>query len=158
MRLYVIRHAKAKHDSGPDRERPLRKRGVRQCDHLAQCLAESDEPPELIVTSPYVRARDTADRIAAAIDCDVTEDTSLEVDEPVSDVLDLIAGLGQHASIALVGHNPQLEYLVAVLVRGPGGEPPRVRTGEAVVLDVDPENLLGRATPVDTWRFEEKSE
>lgn len=136
MVLYVIRHGKAEPhaQSGLDRDRPLHERGLRQAMYLGRTLAACDEPPARILSSPFIRTRDTARTIALALDLPLTFDARLEVDEPIGPVLELIASLGASRAIAIVGHNPQVEYLLAFLLPNEDAPPRRVRTGEAFAL------------------------
>jgi phosphohistidine phosphatase len=64
MRVYVCRHAKAA-DGEPDELRELTPRGIEQARVLGARLAELTEPPTLVLTSPLVRARQTAAEIPA---------------------------------------------------------------------------------------------
>lgn len=153
MILYVIRHGKAEPDSpsGLDRDRPLRERGLRQARFLGETLAACDEPPRRIVSSPFVRARDTALAIAGVLALEVEFDTRLEVDEPVGPVLELIKACMASSAVAIVGHNPQLERLISFLLNGPGSVV--VRTGEAFALSLDaPERAS--ATLIGSWRLD----
>jgi 8-oxo-dGTP diphosphatase len=64
--IYVVRHGKAGDRSrweGPDDLRPLSKAGRRQADGLVDRLA--DAPIERVVSSPYVRCRQTVEPLAA---------------------------------------------------------------------------------------------
>ena len=154
MRLYVIRHGKAERDSasGLDFDRKLRERGEQQAAYLAAELREAEIPPERIVTSPYVRAFETARPIAHALDLDLITDERLEVGEPVSPVLELME---EHAEsgLVIVGHNPQLEILLSAMLGGLTSPHIRVRTGEAHVVDVDGEVEPGAGVLVDVWRM-----
>src|SRR5687768_3522593 len=60
--LYIVRHAKAEKDLEDylDIERPLSHRGVIDSNHMAQLLAKKNEIPEIIISSPGVRAISTA--------------------------------------------------------------------------------------------------
>lgn len=156
MRVYVIRHGKAEPGSptGRDEDRPLRARGERQSDHLGGVLSSIDRPPALVITSPFVRAFDTAERINRALEAEFMTDGRLCVGEPVSGVLDLLRERTGVASLCLVGHNPQLEHLCGVLLAGPAAPPVRVRTGEMYAFDYDAE-AGGRAELVTRERLDD---
>ncbi len=156
MLVYVVRHAKAETDSptGTDFDRPLRERGLRQVAYLVEEFTSVPSPPGLVITSPAIRAVQTASPIARALGVDLVEDARLSVDEPVGPLLDMLDEYLAMPSAALVGHNPQLERLVGTLVHGMTPSPARLRTGEVHVLDlVRPE--AGTATLIDAWRLEE---
>ena len=159
MRVAIVRHGKAEPGSvsGMDFDRDLRPRGVRQAEYLRDRLFEL-MPRGAVVSSRAVRARRTAEIIACGRGVEVAYDDRLLVDEPVSGVLGLIAEHGGEEGLVLVGHNPQCERLIGVLISGPGGMlNERVRTGEAVVLDVDPADAVGRGAIVRRLRLSASS-
>ncbi len=160
MRVYIIRHGKAQSDSptGRDEDRALRKRGVKQIDWLAGRLADSGRPPGTILASPLLRAWDTARMLADALDAELVELPTLALGHPAGDVVESLADMLERSpvdALALVGHNPQLESLVAVLTEGPTGEPVRLRTGQCAVVDFEEANpLVGRGTLSALWRYD----
>lgn len=148
MRLYIVRHGKAERASptGADRDRALRPRGERQALWLGERVATRtsvSDRPALILTSGYTRAMDTARLIGGAIGCPVRREASLEFG-PVEAVVELVAAVrdGATAAIMLVGHNPQLEEVIAALAPGAPPEARRLRTGQAVVLDGEPPRVV----------------
>lgn len=157
MRLVIVRHGKAKPDSesGLDFDRPLRGRGQRQAAFVGERLAGLEPRVAAVVSSPAVRARETAEILAGALGLGVEFDDRLGVDAPVSGLLELVADRGALASLVLVGHNPQLEHAVAVLNGGAVGAFAPVRTGEAVVFEVDPVEPLESGAEVDRFRLED---
>ncbi len=157
MRLYVVRHGKAEQGSptGRDEDRPLRARGERQADHLGNLFAQAERPPALVITSPFVRAFDTAERINRALEAEFLTDGRLCVGEPVSGVIDLIREREGTGSLCLVGHNPQLEHLCGTLLAGPSAPPVRVRTGEAFVFDVDASDPVALGRLVESARLDD---
>ena len=64
--LYLVRHAKSSRDdpSLPDRDRPLDERGKQDAQRLGRRLAKRNVKPDLLVSSPALRARTTAQLIA----------------------------------------------------------------------------------------------
>lgn len=144
MRLYIVRHGKAERESasGQDRERALRPRGQRQALWLAEQWADAPpkERPGLVLSSGYVRAMETARIIVGVLACPLIHARELEVGHPASEAADLVrrraAESAGRVPLALVGHNPQFEHLLAILARVPGGDAPALRTGEAAVLDL----------------------
>lgn len=158
MRLFVVRHGKAERDapSGRDEDRALRPRGERQASWLGHMLAASDEPPEIILSSGLARALGTARLIQDRLGCRVQTERALETGHGCSEVLRLLAARTE-SSIAIVGHNPTLEELVGVLVRGLGARA-ALRTGECAELDVDPGHAAGSARLRRMLRLEEDEE
>ncbi len=68
--LFLIRHAKSSWDDTalPDKERPLNDRGLRDAPKMGERLAKRDVKPDLILSSPAVRALRTAEIIAKKLD------------------------------------------------------------------------------------------
>ena len=65
VRVYLCRHAKAA-PGEPDELRPLTPEGVDQAQRLGERLAEEPMPPAVVLSSPLLRARQTAEAIAHA--------------------------------------------------------------------------------------------
>ncbi|MCK9361257.1 phosphoglycerate mutase family protein [Patescibacteria group bacterium] len=79
--MYLVRHAEVEnpHHVFYNGEYPLSKEGVRQAHELAVELAAQGIRPKRILTSPYVRARETAELLCQELGCDtVTDDRLIE--------------------------------------------------------------------------------
>ena len=157
MRVVIVRHGKAKSDSesGRDIDRDLRGRGERQAKFLGEQLALCEPPVAAIVASRATRTRRTAEIIGAHLKVEVAFDDRLLMDEPVSPVLDLIGEHRGAGCAVLVGHNPQCEQLVAVLTGKPFSSNSHFRTGEAVILEIDPDEPLESGAELDRMRLHE---
>ena len=117
LELYLLRHAHAGDPhawDGPDSERPLSPKGRRQAQRLGAFLAERSFAPDAIVTSPKLRAKQTAEIVADALGIAVSVDDRLagELDEEV--VAALAEAVGG-TSVMLVGHDPDFSDLAASL-------------------------------------------
>jgi phosphohistidine phosphatase len=114
-----MRHGKSKR--GPqyetDFERPLAKRGKRAAEAVGRWMAARGDLPDLILSSPAERARDTALRCAEAVDYAgeirfesvlyfTTEDVYLELLWDLDDTI---------GSVLFVGHNPVTESVIETL-------------------------------------------
>src|SRR4051794_22619410 len=123
VKLYLIRHGHAGDPDrweGPDDSRPISERGRRDLRRTADVLAQR-ETIDILCTSPLVRAVQTAEIVAQALEIDDVEVLEeLRPDVPVQTVLERVAQL-EGKRIGLVGHDPQMTGLVAAL----SGEPPR---------------------------------
>src|ERR1700748_1471767 len=104
--LWLLRHAEAE-DGLPDAERPLTERGARQADAAGRALAVLDVHIDSCLSSPKLRAIQTAERACEPIGVQVTIEPAL-AGEPF-DVHNLIAGLGD---VLLVGHDPSFSLLL----------------------------------------------
>lgn len=121
MEIYLIRHAIAEErgEAWPDDDlRPLTKEGVTRFAEAARGLLEFDAPPGRILTSPLVRARQTAELLAAAIEPPSPPAVMEELAPgyPPSKVLSKVRKLEGTGPIALVGHEPDLGHLAAHLL------------------------------------------
>jgi phosphohistidine phosphatase len=154
LRLYIVRHAKAEDGSptGDDADRPLRPRGHRQAETLGAYFAAERPSPAIVLASPYLRARETAEHIWSALDLLPQFDDRLAAHRRLADYLDVIADLGGAESAAIVGHNPLCAQLVGVLTEGPTAAPPRHETARSVALLVDTVDPIGSARLLGTFR------
>jgi phosphohistidine phosphatase len=127
MQLYVIRHAIAEdHAEGQsDSERHLTQEGVKRLKRVVEGLRALGITFDRIVTSPWSRAFETAERLAPLCDHEPIA-TELLCQSPRAELLAMIAETG--TDTAVVGHEPWLGELVAWLAFGD------TRHGEALVL------------------------
>lgn len=118
MKVYVMRHGPAEDDSptGRDADRALTTSGRDRTRSVARALVEGDEAPVQIISSPLVRALQTAEIVAAAASVDPVE-VRREI-APGGDSISLIAELVRAGKrrVMLVGHEPDLSMLVHRLV------------------------------------------
>ena len=120
--LFLVRHAKSSRDEPglSDQERPLNDRGMRDAPKMGARLAKHDVKLDLILSSPAVRARATAEIIAAKLRYkvkDIVLDERLYAATP-DNVLDVISELGDKPKCVMVfGHNPELSELASRLAR-----------------------------------------
>ena len=111
--LFLIRHAKSSWGDTalPDKDRPLDDRGKRDAPKMGKRLAKRDVKPDLILSSPAMRALTTAEIIAKKLDYklkDIVVDDRLYASE-VDDLLNVIHKLGDKLErVMLFGHNPEL--------------------------------------------------
>jgi phosphohistidine phosphatase len=104
--LWLLRHAEAE-DGVPDDERPLTDRGAMQADAAGRALAVLGVHLDACLTSPKLRAVQTAERACEPLGVAVTVAPALS-GEPF-DVGELTAGLGD---VLLVGHDPSFSLLL----------------------------------------------
>jgi phosphohistidine phosphatase len=119
MRLMLLRHAKSDWNQGlADHERPLNARGRRAAPKVGATMARHALVPDLIVASTATRVRETLDLVRAAFKAvpRVTYDRRIYEAEP--DVLmEVIRKTPREVkTLLLVGHNPGLAELAALLV------------------------------------------
>ena len=108
MRLFLVRHAHA--DPGePDALRPLSERGREEARALAERLNAAE--PELVLTSPLLRARETAVAIATATGAELRIDERLAPGATAEDVLAVADG----GTVVIVGHQPDCSEIALAL-------------------------------------------
>ncbi|NBW31081.1 MAG: hypothetical protein EBR48_00255 [bacterium] len=116
-RLYIVRHADAGDPAewiGPDAERPLSSKGVKQAARLAAALVAAGTNVGTLRTSPSRRCTETCAVIAAALGTTATIDENLAEGPTATHVAKLLARRGNDA-LLLVGHQPHLGNLIAEL-------------------------------------------
>ena len=118
--LYLIRHALAEErgDAWPDdAKRPLTEEGTSRMRKAARGLVRLGVTFDVVLTSPYVRTRQTADIIATAFDerPPVVAIESLAPGGSIQSVLSDLERQTRRARIAMVGHEPGIGELAARL-------------------------------------------
>ncbi|MDQ2747481.1 MAG: histidine phosphatase family protein [Acidobacteriota bacterium] len=135
--LYILRHAKSDWDNAglSDYERPLNKRGREAAPLMGEMMKTNEFQPPIIISSPAVRARQTAElvrnaaELTGAINFDsriyeARPQTLLQIASEINDEFD---------SAIIVGHNPGLEGLIKILT----GETKPMPTAALAVIDLD---------------------
>lgn len=160
MRLYLVRHGKAERDSptGRDEDRPLRPRGIRQAQWLGEALGAqgAKHRPAIILSSPLVRALDTARILHQALRVPLETSNALATSADEHAVLRLVQERQTVPTLVLVGHNPTLEHAAAMLLQANSGPAPVLRTGEALAIDFKKNSaLLGDGRLAASLRFDD---
>ena len=125
MNLYILRHGIAAERGTPgfktDADRPLIAKGKRQLGQIAVAMRNMALDFDLILSSPFLRARQTAEIVAQSLKLKKHLAFS-EALTPDGDPKRLIRQLNELAptpeNVLLVGHEPYLSLLVAMLISG----------------------------------------
>jgi phosphohistidine phosphatase len=122
MKLYLLRHGIAVDRIGgqisSDWERPLTKEGQKETDQVAHGLLRIGVKADLIVSSPLVRARQTAEIVQEVL----AKDTELQITEALapggtaSDLYKFLQPFNHLADVFLVGHEPDITRLAGTLL------------------------------------------
>jgi phosphohistidine phosphatase len=152
MNLYIIRHAIAV-DEGiseyeSDSERPLTDKGRKKMRQIAKGLRSLGVEFDLILSSPYVRARETAEILAEVFKMKKKIDFSDNL-IPMGNPELLITEVNEKFSVesmAVVGHEPHLSALVSLLVGENGKLDVTLKKGGACYLSADDLHQERRAT------------
>jgi phosphohistidine phosphatase len=128
MRLYIVRHAKAA-DGDPDELRPLTREGRATARSVGERLAADGVRPDAVLSSPLLRARETATEIAHAVGVEAESDERLAPGATPDDIRAAATGRGE--TVVVVGHQPDFGRAAAAL--GGGAEPKLPPAGVVVV-------------------------
>jgi len=116
MSLFLVRHAKAGNRSewrGDDRIRPLTPKGWRQAEAIAVRLQPFG--PSTLLSSSYLRCRQTLEPLATAVGLEVRDEPALVEGNPFEPVLDLLTTLPDGA--VLCSHGDVIPDTLAALER-----------------------------------------
>jgi phosphohistidine phosphatase len=141
MKLIIVRHAEAVERSADIREegRYLTPEGRLSFRKTAEIMKDKGINPDLILTSPLLRAVQTADILAETISYNgpliATDDLAPGFD--IEELRQLLKTFKDAREIVLVGHEPDLGGIVASLLSLPEGF--AFKKGSAVKLKIEPE-------------------
>jgi phosphohistidine phosphatase len=124
MLLLLVRHAHAG-DRDPsqwpdDTQRPLTDKGRKTHAKVARTLRNLELAPELLLTSPWLRAVQTAEimREVLLLPQPPVQTPALADDPDLSRIAAEVGPRGERSVVALVGHSPWMEELAALLLTG----------------------------------------
>jgi phosphohistidine phosphatase len=139
MRLLIVRHAIAVPRGTPgieDDERPLTRRGIARFRTAAKGLAAACPRPDVLFTSPLIRARQTADIAARAWGKIEPETMDALGGGSVSEILSALEAHHDKGLVAVVGHEPDVSELVARLLGTKATDRLTFKKGGAALVDV----------------------
>jgi phosphohistidine phosphatase len=124
MLLLLIRHAHAgDHDPNQwpdDRDRPLTDKGRKTHRRVSRLLGKLDLVPSLVLTSPWVRAAQTAAIVAETLALTVppVPCEALATEPDVARLAACVSDAASDSTVAMVGHSPWMEELASMLLGG----------------------------------------
>ena len=132
MIVYLLRHGDAEpaSEAVAEFDRKLTDKGVKQSKRVGKALARLELRPNAIITSPLVRARQTAELVADALGLEVAEDERLECGARWQDLQQVVEDRAPGEAVMFVGHEPDFSEIVRVLT---GGEIDVKKAGVACV-------------------------
>ena len=137
IQLHFLRHADAGDPQAwtrPDAERPLSGKGEKQADRLGRFLAGVGFAPDAFITSPKVRAAQTAERVADALGAKVTVDDRLAGPLSPATIEAILRDAGDPARPVLIGHDPDFSELLGDLTGAPDLE---MKKGAIARVDIE---------------------
>lgn len=149
MNLYLIRHAIAEEESpsGKDSQRELTDKGAKKMRLIAKGLRTLGVEFDLILSSPYIRAVQTAEILS-----EVFKKKKFVLSDhlmPAGDMDLLIAEINEKYtvdSLAIVGHEPYLSGLVSLLTAGGAPVEMTFKKGSVCYLSTDDLHHTRKAT------------
>ncbi len=120
MDLYIIRHGIAADIAPSDRERPLTPPGRDQMRQMADWLAKQGARPQRIISSPLLRAVQTAEIVRDGVGLEEGELLISPIMAPGADPQRLCKLLAETAadSVAIVGHAPDVQVYTSFFAGG----------------------------------------
>lgn len=141
MRICFFRHALAEDNTDGrlmDAERQLTQRGITRTEQAAQFLAALGLQPDVLYSSPLVRARDTAAILGKQFGLAVTETPLLAPGFNVNALERLVQGLAGDAEVMVVGHEPDFSGTIAALTGGGRVEMKKGGLARVDIIATDP--------------------
>jgi phosphohistidine phosphatase len=158
MLVYILRHAIAveRGTAGyPNDDRPLTEDGKEKMAKAAKGIAELVDDVDVILTSPLIRAHDTARIVARALGVEQKLEVCKDL-MPGSSIKDLLSYLskfkGLH-SIMVVGHQPDLGYLASALL---GSDESIVEFKKGALSAIEVSTLPPRSKGKLIWHLQPK--
>jgi phosphohistidine phosphatase len=149
--LILLRHAKSDWRVGTtDEDRPLSRRGRQAARIMGRVLTLAGKAPDLVLTSPALRAAETA-RLAAeagAWEAPIVTRQSLLPGSPAEVLAAVREAAGEAQRVLVVGHEPTCSETAAALL---GGGTLRMATAAAACIEFASWEELGRGQGVLLW-------
>jgi phosphohistidine phosphatase len=130
VQLVIVRHAEAA-SGDPDELRPLTAEGRQTARALGRQLAREGVHPDAVLTSPLLRARETAEELARPVGLDPEPDERLAPGATADGVR--AAALDRGDTVVVVGHQPDCSRIAAALA---GTDEPAFPPGGMVAIDL----------------------
>jgi phosphohistidine phosphatase len=131
MHLYLVRHAEAA-SGEPDEERRLTQAGREQARALGRRLAEEGISPDALLTSPLVRARETAAALGEALGIEAEADERLRPGATSEGVRAAVRARGER--VVVVAHEPDCGLIAGELA---SIDPPPFPPAGMVTVELD---------------------
>jgi phosphohistidine phosphatase len=150
LKLYLVRHAiAAERDAEQwpdDANRPLTAKGIRRFQKAARGLAAVTKAPGVVLSSPFVRAWDTALLLEAEAGWPHPQPCQQLTASSPAELLAVIQAYGSVDIVALVGHEPSLSRFASAVLAPSAATFVELRKGGAVCIDRPDANVTTTGT------------
>ena len=136
MQLLLLRHADANTQAPTDEARALSEKGSNQAKRMGRFCCDRGICPEIILTSPLLRAQETAKIVARELGCETVTEAFLASGASPAAILDGLRAY-RFDSIMIVGHEPDFSQLAASLIGLPDAAALRFRKAALAGLEVE---------------------
>jgi phosphohistidine phosphatase SixA len=142
--LILLRHAHAEAgaEGVADVDRPLSRQGVAEAEAAGRWLKEHGFLPDRVLVSPARRTRETLEEVLRQLGYVETRQEARIYDATPGTLMQVVDELRDTARLMLVGHNPGLEQMMALLSSGQSGEFRGMPAGAIAVLHLPAEAML----------------
>jgi len=140
VNIYFLRHGEAEEKTGgmEDKDRPLTSKGAAAIADMGRFLKKKLKGFDLVLTSPLLRARQTADIASSILGCKdkIKESDSLLVGSAPQELLDELKNRKGIKDILVVGHQPHLGVCAAYLT-GKEEQEINIKKGGCALVTID---------------------
>jgi phosphohistidine phosphatase len=152
VRLLIIRHGPAgareewEAEGQDDRLRPLTPKGKKVVRRSSAGLALLVPSLDVLATSPWTRAAQTAEIVAGEYECEIETVEQLTADNKPEDLMPWLEEQRQRDTVAVVGHEPHLSLLAGYLLTGRSASFVDLKKGGACLLELGDRPSPGHGT------------
>lgn len=143
IRLYLMRHALAVERGAPgfadDARRPLTDEGKQQARKVAKGLRRLEAAFDMLLTSPYLRATQTAEQVIAVFGENLPrqELTALRPQATPKDTSKVLVRFASRKRLLLIGHEPHLSAWLGEMIGGESGARCLMKKAGVACVEVD---------------------
>ncbi len=158
MKLYFLRHGIAYErenwEGDNDELRPLTEEGIAAMKREAKLIERLDLKLDAIITSPLVRARDTAKIVAKRLDIALAESDLLKPGFDLLMLETLASDYPQYSSLMVVGHEPDFSGVISGVI---GGGSIVLKKGGLASVDITSQHpIRGELVWLQNWVLSKK--
>ena len=136
MILYFLRHAEAEASASSDFARRLTPKGHDQAAKAGKCLRRGGMVPDVILTSPVVRALQTARIVASQVEADLVECPWMACGMDTETLLKELFPHLEKSAVLLVGHEPDFSTAIGDLLGIAGPQAFKIRKASLTALEL----------------------
>ena len=137
MLLYFLRHAEAEDEAASDFARRLTPKGLEQADKVGKFCVRAGLIPDLILSSPVVRAEQTARAVSKRLDGrELVVESWLACGMSPAACLESLAAYARFGHVMLVGHEPDFSGAIAACLGLPDPDRLNIRKASLTAIDL----------------------